>query len=198
MFNRDKMERIAMVKTPSKSYVLDTCIGRRCYENPAYLDMLKMKIDLESSQTVFTQVSIYEADKRAEYGFDDMQSKLESSFGTEIKVQKITYDMSQLGIWLIDNNEGLHTPDDRILAYAMITNSVLITCDKGLETAARNVDQDVINPDRIVIDFSRTQSNLSKLAQSKVLLIRQKIQTINNAKSILLKPGQKIIWRSFV
>ncbi len=187
-----------MVKTPSKSYVLDTCIGRRCYENPAYLDMLKMKIDLESSQTVFTQVSIYEVDKRAEYGFDDMQSKLESSFGTEIKVQKITYDMSQLGIWLIDNNEGLHTPDDRILAYAMITNSVLITCDKGLETAARNVDQDVINPDRIVIDFSRTQSNLSKLAQSKVLLIRQKIQTINNAKSILLKPGQKIIWRSFV
>ena len=179
-------------------FTLDSCIGRRCYENPAYLDMLKVKVDFEYSKTVFTEVSIYEIDKRAEYGFDAVQSTLESSIGNKIKVEKITYDMHQLGIWLRENNDGLHVPDDQILAYAMITDSVLITCDKGLERAARNVGQDVINPDRTIIDFSKTKSAIAKLAQSKVLLIRQKVQTVKNAKSVILKPSMKIVWRSFV
>jgi len=179
-------------------FTLDSCTGRKCYENPAYLDMLKIRVNLESSKTVFTEVSVYEIDKRTEYGFDAVQSTLESSIGNEIQVEKITYDMHQLGIWLRENNEGLHVPDDQILAHAMLTDSVLITCDKGLERAARNMGHDVINPDRTVIDFSRTKSTIAKLAQSKVLLIRQKVQAINNAKSVILKPGMKIIWRSFV
>ena len=202
MFNRVKMLRIAMVKTPSKLYVLDSCIGRRCYETPEYLDMLKMRVDFNASKTVFTSVSVFEIDKRSEYGFDAVQSKMESFLGGKIETEKITYDMSQLGMWLRDNNEGLHLPDDRILAYAMLTDSVLITCDKGLEQAARNVGHDVINPDNTIIDFAKTTSALVKLAQSKVLLIRQKMnkptQTINKVKSLALKPGKKIIWRSFV
>ncbi len=185
-----------MVKTPSKSYVLDTCIGRRCYENPEYLDMLKLRFDLKSIKPVFTTISVYEVDKRAEYCFDEMQSKLQSSIGTKIKVKKITCEMNHLGIWLIDNNEGLHTPDDRILAYAMVTDSVLITCDKGLETAARNVGQDVINPDNVMVDFSKTTSDLVKLTRSKVSTIRQKMN--RPVVRIMKKPVTKIVWRTFV
>jgi hypothetical protein len=183
-------------------FAFDSCTGRRGYENPAYLDMMKVRIPLSSSDIAFTSVSVYEVNKRTEYGFDALQSKLESSIGKKIKIEKITYEMNQLGMWLRDNNEGLHLPDDRILAYAMLTDSVLITCDKGLEQAARNVGQSVINPDNVTIDFVKTKSTLAKLAQSKILLIRQKmnrpIQTVNKTKSLVLKPGKKIIWRSFV
>jgi hypothetical protein len=186
---------VDIIDRSQKSYVLDSCIGRRCYENPEYLDMLKLRFDLKSIKTVFTTVSVYEVDKSAEYGFNEMQSKLESSVGIKIKVKKITYEMNQLGIWLIDNNEGLHTPDDRILAYAMLTDSVLITCDKGLETAARNVGQDVINPDNVMIDFTKTTSDLVKLTRSKVSQIRQKM---NRPVRIMKKPVTKIVWRTFV
>ncbi len=176
-------------------YTLDSCIGRRCYENPAYLDMLKTRVDLDSSKNVFTSVSEYEIDKRTEYGFNAVHSKLESSFGSKIKVEKITCEMNQLGIWLRDNNKGLHFPDDQILAYAMITNSVLITCDKDLETVARNVGHDVINPDNMTIDFTKTKSDLVKLTRSKVSQIRQKM---NRPVRTMKKPVTKIVWRSFI
>ena len=77
-------------QTPKK-YVLDSCIGRRCYENPAYFDMLKIKVDdLTTSTTVFTTVSEYEINKRAEYGFDKMHSQLESAIDSEIPIQTIS------------------------------------------------------------------------------------------------------------
>ena len=183
-------------------FTIDTCVARRCYDNPAYFDMLKLKIQSGHSKTVFTDVSIYEVDKRTDYGFDTLKSKLESSIGNKIKIEKITCEMRQLGSWLREHNEGLHKPDDEILAYAMLTDSVLVTCDKKLEYAARNVGHYVINPDRAIIDLFKIESTLAKLAQSKVLLIRQKMnrttQTINKAKSLILKPGKKIVWRSFV
>ncbi len=193
---------VGTIGRSQKGYILDSCIGRRCYENPAYLDMLKIKVDFKTSKTIFTSVSVFEIDKRAEYGFNSVQSKIELSIGKKIRVEKITYEMNLLGMWLRDNIDGLHLPDDRILAYAMITDSVLITCDKDLENAARTVGQDVINPDNITIDFTKSKSILAKLAKSKVSMIRQKmkkpVQSVNKAKSIILKPGKKIIWRSFV
>ena len=178
-----------------KGYTLDSCIGRRCYENPAYLDMLKIKIDFSTFKTVFTSVSVFEIDKRAEYGFDSVQAKIESSIGNKIKVEKITYEMNQLGIWLRDNSEGLHVPDDRILAYAMLTDSVLITCDKDLEKAAKNVGHAVINPDNATIDLTKTKSDLAKLARSKVSQLKQKM---NKPVYAIKKPVTKIVWRSFV
>jgi len=192
---------VGTVERSHKKFAWDTCIGRRCYENPAYLDMLKTRVDFDETDTVFTSVSVFEVDKRAEYGFNDMQSTIESSLGKKVRVEETTYEMNLLGIWLRDNIGELHFPDDRILAYAMITGSVLITCDKGLEKAARSVGHEVINPDNAVIDLSKTKSDLARLAKSKMLSIRKKIsrpvQTVQKAKSLALKPGKKIIWRSF-
>jgi hypothetical protein len=194
-----------MVKeqTPKK-YVLDSCIGRRCYENPAYCDMLRIKVsDLSTATTVFTSVSAYEINKRAEYDFKELCSQLESVIDSEIPIQEISYDMHQLGIWLCDNIKGLHLPDNQILAYAMLTDSVLITCDKGLENAAICAGQDVINPDRTVIEYAKTKTDFSKLAQKKVNQLKHKIcipaKTFRTlpAKAIQ-KSVRKITWSTFV
>lgn len=178
-----------------KGYVLDTCIGRRCYDNPAYLDMLKMKIDLETSKTVFTTVSIYEIDNKADYGYDDVKSKLEFVSGNKIGTEEISDEMNLLGIWLNDHIEDLHYPDNQILAFAMITDSILVTRDKGLEKASRRVDHHVINPDNAVIDFVKTKSDLAKLALSKASALKQKI---TKPTHVIKKPVTKIVWRSFV
>ena len=189
-------------QTPKK-YVLDSCIGRRCYENPAYFDMLKMKVpNLSTSTTVFTTVSEYEINKRAEYGFEELHLQLESSIGSEIPIEKISYEMHQLGIWLCDNIEGLHLPDNQILAYAMLTDSVLITCDKGLENAAMSAGQDVINPDRPIITRAITKTDFSKLAQKKVSQIKQKMYIpVKTFKTLpaktLQKSVRKITWDTF-
>ena len=189
-------------QTPKK-YVPDSCIGRRCYENSAYFDMLKIKVgDLSAAAITFTSVSEYEINKRTEYGFDKMHSQWESSVNSEIPVEQITYDVHQLGIWLCDNVEGLHLPDNQILAYAMITGSVLITCDKGLETAAISVGQSVINPDRPIITQTITKTDFSSIAQNKVYQIKNKIQTpVQTIKKIpnqaIRKSVRKITWSAF-
>jgi len=190
-------------QTPKK-YVLDSCIGRRCYENPAYFDMLKIKVDdLSAATTVFTTVSEYEINKRAEYGFDKMHSQLESAINSEIPIEQISYDMHQLGIWLCDNIKGLHHPDNQILAYAMLTNSVLITCDKGLENAAISAGHNVINPDRSIIEYAKPKTDFSKLAQKKVNYLKHKMHI--PAKSFRTFPSKairksvrKITWSTFV
>jgi len=190
-------------QTPKK-YVLDSCIGRRCYENPAYFDMLKIKVDdLSAATTVFTTVSEYEINKRAEYGFDKMHSQLESAIDSEIPIQTISYEMHQLGIWLCDNIKGLHLPDNQILAYAMMTDSVLITCDKGLETAAIDAGHDVINPDRPIITQTIRKTDFSLLAQKKVIQLKHRIiapvQTIKKIPSQTVKKSvRKITWSTFV
>ena len=174
--------------------VLDSCIGRRCYENPAYLDMLKSKIDFESRKFVFTTVSIYEINKRTEYGFDAVQTKLGSSFGRRIQTGTITSEMHELSGWLRDNNEELHIPDDQILAYAMMNNYVLITCDKGLEQIAKNVGHDVINPDTFVDESPKNKSTFAKLAQTKKSQLQQKIP---KPSKILKDHTVKIVWSAF-
>jgi hypothetical protein len=189
-------------KQPKKN-VIDSCVGRRCYENPAYFDMLKMKVpNLSTSTTVFTTVSEYEINKRAEYGFEELHLQLESSIGSEIPIEKISYEMHQLGIWLCDNIEGLHLPDNQILAYAMLTDSVLITCDKGLENAAMSAGQDVINPDRPIITRAITKTDFSKLVQKKVSQIKQKMyipaKTFKTLPAkTLQKSVRKITWDTF-
>jgi hypothetical protein len=201
--NSDLNEYVKMsVETPKK-YVLDSCIGRRCYENPAYFDMLKIKVSsLSTSTIVFTAVSEYEINKRTEYGFDKLHSQLESSIGSEIPIGQISYQMHQLGIWLCDNIQGLHLPDNQILAYAMLTDSVLITCDKGLEDAAISVGQDVINPDRTIITWATTKTDFSKLAQRKANQTKQKISVpVNIIQNIpaqaIKKSVRKITWDTF-
>ena len=185
-----------------KKYVLDTCIGIKCYDNHAYCDMVKTKVpDLSTSTIVFTSVSVYEINKRVECGFDELRSQLESVINSEILIQKITYDMKEFGIWLCDNIPGLHFPDNEILAYAMFTNSVLITCDKELEKAAKLVSQDVINPDRTITEYAKIRTNFSKLAQDKVNQIKQKIPVLapttqESLLEILVKSG-KINWDTF-
>ena len=176
-------------------FTLDTCVGRKAYENPNYLDMLKTLVDLEKSKVSFTTVSVYEIEKRASYHFDAAKENLESSLGIKISVGKITFKISVLAEKLLENHELLHIPDNQILAYAISTDSVLVTCDKDLVRVAQQLGHKVLNADKLCTDtFVKVKSkyhNIVKKAIAKPSVVKQKV------KSFALKPGQKIVWRAF-
>ncbi len=176
-------------------FTLDTCVGRKAYENPNYLDMLNTLVDLKHSSVVFTTVTIYEIEKKADYHFDDVKENLESSLGIKISVGKITDEISAFAENLVENHELLHRPDNQILAYAICTDSVLVTCDKDLVRVAQQIGQKVMNPDKLCTDTSMNiKSRYHKIVRkviAKPHVIKQKV------KSLAIKPGQKIIWRTF-
>ena len=184
-----------MTNELQKKCTLDSCIGRRCYENQAYLDMLKIKIDFRTSDIVFTTVSKSEINRGTEYGFEAVRSRLESSIEREIKVEEITSEIEQLGCRLVKRFDELHVPDNLILASALWANSVLITCDRGLERTARAVNQMVINPDKAIIDFTNTKSASARWAKAMTQEIKEKIS--KQARTVK-KPATKIVWSAFV
>ena len=174
---------------------LDTCVARKAYENPNYLEMLKTLVDLEHSKVIFTTVTIYEIEKKADYHFDDVKESLESSLEIKISIGKITDEIFALAENLAENHELLHMPDNQILAHAIITDSVLVTCDKDLVRVAQQIGHKVLNPDKICTDTSMKIKSkyrgIVRKAIAKPSVVKQKL------KSFVLKHGTKIVWRSF-
>ena len=70
------------------------------------------------------------------------------------------------------------------------------TCDRGLAEAAILSGTRVINPDILPCDDLRNEK--PKLQKIVIRAIQKSTKTANKAKSLALKPGQKIVWRSFV
>lgn len=65
----------------------------------------------------------------------------------DIIYDAISRDEHQDAKWLEEKNETLHRGDSDILAFAYVRGLVLLTCDKGLVKAARDVNVKCINPD---------------------------------------------------
>ena len=182
--------------SPANRYTLDTCVGRKAYENPNYLNMLNTTIDFENSRVLFTTVSIYEIENRANYSFAVAKENLESSLGIKIHVGKITGAISSYATYLESNYELLHYPDNQILAHAVCTDSVLITCDQDLVTVAKQIEHPVLNPDKLSSDVTarKPQSRFRRIVKNTMKTPRVTKQKI---KSLALKPGKKIVWRAF-
>ena len=182
--------------SPANRYTLDTCVGRKAYENPNYLNMLKTTIDFKNSRVLFATVSIYEIENRANYSFAVAKENLESSLGIKIHIGKITGEISSYAAYLVSNFELLHYPDNQILAHAVCTDSVLITCDNDLVTVAKQIGHPVLNPDKLSSDVTvkKLKSRFRSLVKNTM---RKPSETKEKVKSLAVKPGQKIVWRAF-
>ena len=89
----------------------------------------------------------------------------------------------------------LHNGDSQILAYARATNTTLVTCDKGLAEAAILSGTKVLNPDLLPCEkIGLRKSRMQKIVDKA---IRKPSEAKQKVKSLILKPGQKIVWRSF-
>ena len=140
------------------------------------------------------------------YGLDDLNNyydinliskKITSSTGANVVFGSITDDMENDAEYLLALCETLHAGDSQILAYARATKTTLITCDKGLAAAAKFCGVNVVNPDTLPCDQITKKIKKSKFNLTVKNIISKPLRVQNKVKSFTLKPGQKIIWRTF-
>jgi len=176
------------------NYTLDTCVGIKICENANVGDLLSCRINFESSTVHISSQTVFEA-TRLGYDVDFISKQITELIGAKVIFGSITNSMNQDAKYLETKCSTLHDGDSEILAYARATNTTLITCDKGLAQAATLCGTNVINPDLLPCEkMGLKKSKMQKIVDKairKPSVIKQK------AKSFVLKPGQKIVWRSF-
>jgi hypothetical protein len=182
-------------RVQEKNFTFDTCVGIKICENQNLGNLLACRVDFKDSQIHLSSQSIFEA-QRLGYDIESISKQIQNTTGAKIVFGKITDTMYDDAHYLESVCPTLHSGDSQILAYARATGTTLITCDRCLVTAAKLSGVNVLNPDLLPCDqiAKNTKSKYSiivKKAISKPQIVKQKV------KSQLLKPGKKIIWRSF-
>ncbi len=176
------------------NYTLDTCVGIKICENANVGDLLSCRIDFESSTIHISSQTVLEA-TRLGYDVDYISKQIKKSIEVKVIFGSITNSMIQDAKYLETKCPTLHDGDSKILAYARATGTTLVTCDKGLAEAAILSGTKIVNPDLLPCD----KIGLGKSKMQKIVdkAIRKPSEAKQKVKSFVLKPGQKIVWRSF-
>ena len=176
-------------------FTFDTCVGIKAFESPNVASLLACRINLEGSEIHFSSQSVYEA-KKLGFDVDAISKQIQKATGARITFGKITQEMYDDAAYLESVCPTLHSGDSQILAYTRATGTTLITCDRGLAQAAKLSDTKVVNPDLLPCDQIANKvkpkySGIVRKAIKKPQVVKQKV------KSLVLKKGQKIVWRTF-
>ncbi|MCV0409371.1 hypothetical protein [Nitrosopumilus sp.] len=176
------------------NYTFDTCVGIKICENPNVGNLLSCRINFEKSTIHLNSQTLMEVNR---FGFavDTITQQIKKSIGATIVFGTITNEMINDASYLQTKCPTLHDGDDHILAYARATKTTLVTCDKGLEEAAILCDTKVINPD--ILPCDKIGLKKSKIQRIVAQTIRKPSKAKQTVKSFVLKPSQKIVWRSF-
>jgi len=193
------MRNRCMVEHKNRSengFTFDTCVGIKMCETPNLGSLLACRVNFENSQIHLSSQTLSEA-QRLGLDVETISDHIQKSTGATIICGKITDEMYDDAYYLERKCPTLHSGDSQILAYARATGTTLITCDRGLVEAARLSGTPVVNPDLLPCDQIARNVNskyrrIVRKAIAKPSVVKQKV------KSFALKPGQKIIWRSFV
>ena len=177
-------------------FTLDTCVGIKICDIPNLGNLLACRLNFKNSEIHFCSQMILES-KHNYYDINLISKKITSSTGANVVVGSITDDMQDDAEYLLTLCETLHAGDSQILAYARATKTILLTCDKGLATAAKFCGVNVVNPDTLPCDQITKKVKKSKFNQTVKNIISQPLRAQNKIKLFTLKPGQKIIWRTF-
>jgi len=176
-------------------FTFDTCVAIKMCENPNLGSLLTCRVDFENSRIHLSSQTVYEA-KRLGYDTDYISKQIQGAVGAEVIFERVSDEMYLDAQYLEKMCPTLHFGDSQILAYARASGTTLITCDRGLAEAAILSGTKVINPDILPCDDLRNEK--PKLQKIVIRAIQKSSRAANKAKSLALKPGQKIVWRSFV
>ena len=188
---------VGNIKGSQNGLTFDTCVGIKICENPNIGNLLECRVNFENSDIHLSSQTVFEV-KRLGHDIDHISKQIQSTIGANIISGYITNDMQNDANYLESVCPTLHTGDSQILAYARATGTTLITCDRGLIEAASSTGIQVVNPDLLpctALTKKVTKSIFHGMVRKVVA--KPKI-TKRKAKSFALKPGKKIIWRSFV
>jgi hypothetical protein len=177
-------------------YTFDTNIGIKLCETPNLGNLLSCRLNFKDSEIHLNSQVVTETE-RNNYDIEIISKLLHKATGAKIIFGEITDDMQDDSEYLLTLCETLHPGDNQILAYTRATKTTLITCDKGLATAASICGVNVVNPSILPCDEIAKKVTKSKFHRIVKKTLAKPSQTKQKVKLFVLKPGQKIIWRSF-
>jgi len=134
-------------------FCFDTCTQINIFKNPNIGNFLTCRFDIQNSLVYIPEITLVEAERN---GFEKSKilQTLSQTLGTKkIIVSPITTNMKIRAIVLEQKLKPLlHNGDSEILAFALETDSILVTYDKGLETCCNKMHGKVINPSKILVE----------------------------------------------
>ena len=189
-------------------FTFDTCVVIEMLKNPNVGGLLVCRLNFENSDIHLCTQTIIEAER---LGYDTVfiSKQIQSITRTNVIIGSVTNDMQNDAKRLEKTCSDLHNGDSQILAYAKATETTLVTRDRGLAKSAAQSGVVAINPDLLACDEIAKNSRYSRTVKKAKLVAKktrvhkiikkanEKLDTKNKVESLILKPGEKIIWRSF-
>ena len=138
-------------KQTQTTYTLDTCVIRKILENPNYLNCINTHVNFSNSQiilskTVWSEIKNQLQSINSELTLEKVMSYLEDKLTAFVKIVPYSNNTIILANDLLTkHNQNLHEPDNKILAFSIIHNATLLSCDSKLISCAQSENHPCLN-----------------------------------------------------
>ena len=138
-------------KQEQTTYTLDTCVIRKILENPNYLDCISTHVNFSDSKILLSKTVLWEIKNQIqlidpELTLEQILNKLQDKLHTNVKIVAHSNDTILLANDLLSKYSlSLHEPDNQILAFSIIHNATLLSCDSKLISCAKSEGHSCLN-----------------------------------------------------
>ena len=185
---------------PGKNHVcysFDSCIIRKMIEDPNYLNYIRNRCDFSNSTVLLSETAKFEITKQLDKfspgsTFTEIVDTIKKSLKCDVEEMENSQQVEEIADMLLSLycSEGLHYPDNLHMAFSDVHKTIFLTRDNKLATVCKMHKIICINTNNLATNSGEfVKPTLHKIEQ--VIKFKPKIQ------SRILKPGQKIIWRSY-
>ena len=138
-------------KQKQATYTLDTCVIRKILENPNYLNCISTHVNFSNSEIVLSKTVLWEIRNQIKLINPDLTlnqilSELQNKINARVKIIAHSNDTILLANDLLSKySQNLHEPDNQILAFSIIHNATLLSCDSKLIKGAQSEGHSCLN-----------------------------------------------------
>ena len=175
-----------------KVFALDSCVIRRIAGNQNYLTALNCRMSLTGARILISETAEFEL---AKHGFNTGKiiDKLSSDLDAEFSLVPLSYEANVLAMDLIKKYSTLlHWPDNLHMAFAMVNDATLLSCDKDLALCCETEGWTCINPDIIATSCDARFGRKFRKSKWRSIVDREL-----PVAATLRKPITKIRWEAF-
>ena len=138
-------------KQEQTTYTLDTCVIRKILENPNYLNCISTHVNFSDSEIILSKTVLWEIRNQIQSISPDLTLKqilteLQDKLNANVKIVAHSNDTILLANDLLSkHSQSLHEPDNQILAFSIIHNATLLSCDSKLIRCAKSEGHPCVN-----------------------------------------------------
>ena len=183
------------------TYSFDSCVIRKIIENPNYLNCLRMNCDFSNSTVLLSKTAEFEIKKQIDefspgLTFADIVDRIKKSLKCKVEVIENSQEVECTADLLLSlySSKGLHHPDNLHMAFSNVHKTTLLSCDYKLINVCDMHKITCVNTHKPGNLYGNSGSKFVRHSQHAIEQVKSFRADI---KSTILKPGEKIIWRSF-